>query len=113
MTATHNIFSDVPAEIRGEFFQDILRSDHVRIERIVSHGEKAKLNVHKSPEGFWYDQQENEWVLLVAGTAELSFADGRRVALLPGDHLLIPAHTRHRVEKTDPEQNTIWLAVHF
>jgi len=106
MEAVHNIFADIPEGMSEEFFQEILQNDHVRIERIVSHGEK-------SPDGFWYDQEENEWILLVAGEAELSFADGRRIALFPGDHLLIPGHTRHRIEKTDSTQNTIWLAVHF
>jgi cupin 2 domain-containing protein len=106
MTATHNIFANIPPEKTEEFFQDILKSGSFRLERIVSHGER-------SPEGFWYDQEENEWVLLLAGSAEISFADGRRVSLLPGDHLLLPKHVRHRVERTDMMQNTVWLALHF
>lgn len=106
MPAIFNIFADIPVQGSGEFFQDILRADSFRIERIVSHGEK-------SPDGFWFDQEENEWVMLLAGEAELSFEDGKRQTLTAGDYLLIPAHTRHRVEKTAPEQETIWLAVHF
>jgi cupin 2 domain-containing protein len=80
-------------------------ADGVRVERIVSRG-------HVSPAGFWYDQTQDEWVVLLAGAAELSFADGRRVRLAPGDHVHLPAHERHRVEWTDPAQETVWLAVH-
>ncbi|MBW6485317.1 MAG: cupin domain-containing protein [Syntrophobacterales bacterium] len=101
-----NLFDEIPSERTKEAFQDILRAENLRIERIISHGEA-------SPEGFWYNQQENEWVLLLAGTAELSFADGQKIALAPGDCLLIPGHVRHRVERTDPGQDTIWLAIHF
>jgi cupin 2 domain-containing protein len=106
MTAVSNIFADLPPEKTEEFFQDILKSGNFHLERIVSHGER-------SPDGFWYDQEENEWVLLLTGSAELSFADGRRISLLPGDHLLIPRHVRHRVERTDTTQNSVWLALHF
>jgi len=106
MIYVRNLFADLPAATKEEDFQEILRAKNFRIERIISHG-------GASPDGFWYDQTEDEWVLLLAGTAELSFADGRRIALFPGDCLLIPGHTRHRVEKTDQERDTIWLAVHF
>lgn len=106
MIDVHNLFADIPAKTREEVFQDILRTDSFRIERIISHG-------GVSPDGFWYDQKEDEWVLLLSGTAELSFADGRKILLAPGDCLLIPRHVRHRVEKTDQGQDTIWLAVHF
>ena len=33
--------------------------------------------------------------------------------LYPGDHLLLRAHVRHRVEWTDDSGPTIWLAVHY
>lgn len=82
-------------------------SPHVRIERIVSRGQA-------SPPGFWYDQDAAEWVIVLAGSAALLFegeTDPHRLA--PGDYLHIPAHRRHRVEWTDPDQATIWLAVHF
>lgn len=77
----------------------------LRVERIVSRG-------HASPEGYWYDQPEDEWILLIAGSAIIGY-DGpaREVALAPGDYLLIPAHERHRVVSTHPEQETIWLAI--
>ena len=85
---------------------EILRTETFRIERIVSRGQV-------SPPGFWYDQGTDEWVLLVKGSASISFSGGRTITLVPGDHLLIPRHVRHRVERTDPEGETVWLAVHF
>ena len=77
----------------------------VRIERIVSHG-------HASPEGFWYDQDRPEWVLLLAARPGCESKAANRSAS-PGDHLDIPAHARHRVEWTAPDGPTIWLAVHY
>jgi cupin 2 domain-containing protein len=106
MIDVRNLLASIPAGATEEVFQDILRTDCFRIERIISHG-------GASPDGFWYDQDEDEWVLLLAGAAELAFADGRKLPLAPGDCLLIPGHVRHRVEKTAPGTDTIWLAVHF
>jgi cupin 2 domain-containing protein len=78
----------------------------VRIERIVSTG-------HSSPEGFWYDQPDDEFVVLLAGSATLCFEqDGRRLELIPGDWVEISAHVRHRVECTEANGPTVWLAVH-
>jgi len=82
----------------------LARSPHARVERIVSRG-------HASPPDFWYDQEEAEWVLVVAGRARLRFQPERTLELGPGDHVLIPPHQRHRVEWTDPARDTIWLAV--
>lgn len=87
-----------------EHFQTLCTRRGVRIERIVSHR-------HASPEGFWYDQHHDEWVMLVQGEATLGFADEADVALMPGDWLLIPAGCRHRVVATG--ENTVWLAVHL
>ena len=106
MPSVNNLFADIPREIPDELVGEILRTNAFRIERIVSRG-------HASPPGFWYDQGTDEWVLLVKGSASLSFADGSEIALTPGDHLLIPRHVRHRVERTDPEGDSVWLAVHF
>ena len=79
----------------------------MRIERIVSRG-------HASPPDFWYDQDWHEFVLLMSGRARLELADGAPVVELePGDWLDIKAHVRHRVDWTDPEQDTVWLAVHY
>jgi cupin 2 domain-containing protein len=77
-----------------------------RIERIVSRG-------HASSEGFWYDQEEHEWVVVLSGRARLRFQDGGDVELGPGDYVDIAAHTRHRVEWTAPEVDTVWLAVFY
>jgi cupin 2 domain-containing protein len=101
-----NLFTDIPGEMPEELVGEILRTDAFRIERIVSRGQA-------SPPGFWYDQETNEWVLLIKGSALLRFFDGREIALTPGDHLLIPRHVRHRVERTDTDGETVWLAVHY
>ena len=78
----------------------------MRIERIVSRG-------HSSPDGFWYDQNQHEWVTVLRGRATLSIEAQPDIHLATGDHLLIPAHLRHRVAWTDPEAETVWLAVFF
>ena len=102
-----NIFSDIPPHLPEEFVEEILDRSALRIERILSRG-------HASPEGFWYDQEHNEWVILLSGSACLSFEGEEDVIVLkPGDHIDIPAHVRHRVEWTSPEQDTVWLAVHY
>lgn len=89
-----------------EVFEDIVRSPTVRIERIVSKG-------HTSPETGWYDQDENEWVMVVKGRATLEFEDGSRCEMSAGDYVNIPAHIRHKVAWTDPDDITIWLAVFY
>ena len=66
-----------------------------------------------SPPDFWYDQAENEWVLVLRGHAKLEFEDAREIELLPGDHVLIPAHEKHRVVWTCPDEPTVWLAVFY
>lgn len=100
-----NLFDRIPAELPEELFETLIRTEAVHIERIVSRG-------HATPEGEWYDQEHDEWVLLVQGAAQLVFHDGREVAMGPGDWLEIPARCRHRVAWTDPDQETVWLAVH-
>ncbi|WP_374497243.1 cupin domain-containing protein [Vogesella indigofera] len=108
MYTTTNLFADIPADLPQELFQTLFSgSAGFRVERIVSRG-------HASPEDFWYDQDEHEWVLLLAGTAELAYADPpRRQQLAPGDAVLIPAHCRHRVAWTTPAQDSVWLAIFF
>jgi cupin 2 domain-containing protein len=102
----NNIFSDLPKSIDKEVFEDILTRGNIRIERIISHG-------HCSPESGWYDQEENEWVIMLSGSGTLLFEDERVIELKAGDYVLIPAHQRHKVIRTDAEQPTIWLAVFF
>jgi len=102
-----NLLGAVPAELPEELTEILVAGQHVRIERIVSRG-------HASPADFWYDQEDKEWVLVLAGKARLLFeADRQLVELGAGDSLTIGAHIRHRVEWTDPEQDTIWLAVFY
>jgi cupin 2 domain-containing protein len=87
----------------AEAFELLLSRPGLSIERIVSHG-------HASPPDFWYDQDEDEWVMVVAGRAAIGFEDGREVELGPGDWLSLPAHCRHRVLRTATP--TVWLAVY-
>ncbi|MGE5390878.1 MAG: cupin domain-containing protein [Deltaproteobacteria bacterium] len=102
----YNIFA-LPREIdREEVLETILLSQGLRIERIVSAGQV-------SPEGFWYDQDKQEWVVLLQGEAGLEWADGRKQKLAAGDCLLLQAHEKHRVEYTSKQPPCIWLAVHF
>jgi cupin 2 domain-containing protein len=88
-----------------ELFTTLLEAGNVRVERIVSRG-------HASPEDFWYDQPQHEWVLVLQGAARLRFED-RTIDLKPGDFVNIPAHHKHRVEWTTLDEPTIWLAVHY
>jgi cupin 2 domain-containing protein len=105
--ASGNLFSGIPHAIADEVFDTILSSDRCKIERIISRGQK-------SPSNYWYDQEKDEWVMVVQGAAKLKFKNGGNIIeMLPGDYLHIPAHCEHRVEWTDPDVETIWLAVHY
>jgi len=102
-----NIFSDLPVELAGELIEPLLQSQHLRIERIVSLGQIT-------PEGQWYDQTEDEWVLLLQGQARLQLQQQPdEISLQTGDYLHIPARCKHRVSWTDPDQTTLWLALFF
>ncbi|WP_244787549.1 cupin domain-containing protein [Cupriavidus pauculus] len=103
-----NLLHDVPVHAEGEVFTDLLAwpaTGRVRIERIVSNGQA-------SPPGFWYDSADDEWVLVISGSAEVEIDDGTMHTLGAGDWLQLPARCRHRVARTDAAQPTIWLAVH-
>ncbi len=103
----HNLFQPLPGSLPEELVTVLAENQYVRIERIVSMG-------HASPEGFWYDQAEHEWIALVRGQAKLSFqGDVLPIDLKPGDCLLIEAHRKHRVESTTATEPTIWLAVFY
>ena len=89
-----------------ELVTALVRAPSVRIERIVSRG-------HASPPGFWYDQSQAEFVLVVSGCAAIEFDSGERLELSPGDYVDIPPRRRHRVACTAPDENTVWLAVFY
>jgi cupin 2 domain-containing protein len=101
-----NLFVDLPLRLPDELIQTLVTAPSIRIERIVSHG-------HCSPAGFWYDQDQHEWVAVLAGAAKLRFEENEVVDMKPGDFVNIPAHRKHRVEWTTPSQPTIWLTVHY
>jgi cupin 2 domain-containing protein len=104
---TTNLFTNLPSPSDEESLSEILVRPGLRIERIVSFGQV-------SPAGFWYDQPHGEWVVVLAGAARLRFEDEPTPrTLMPGDHVSIPPHRRHRVEWTDPARPTVWLAVHY
>ena len=100
--------SGLPVEpLAGEVTETLYARAGLRIERIVSTGQAT-------PEGQWYDQEDEEWVLVVAGAARLLIeGEARERALLPGDWLLLPAHCRHRVTWTESDPPTVWLAIHI
>ena len=101
-----NIFHPLPPDLSDEVFETLAASDTVKIERIVSNGQT-------SPESGWYDQDNDEWVILLQGAATILFEDGTEAALTKGDYLNIPAHQKHRVTMTSADPATIWLAVHY
>ena len=102
-----NLFRDLPEKLAEELFTELASGRSARIVRIVSTG-------YATPEGDWYDQDEDEWVVVLKGKARLKFADDRPdLEMAPGDHVLLPAHCRHRVDWTSDEEPTVWLAVHF
>ncbi|MFH5923004.1 cupin domain-containing protein [Roseomonas xinghualingensis] len=90
-----------------ECFHDLLTAPGgTRIERIVSRGSA-------SPPGFWYEQDWDEFVLILSGAAVLAFPDGTERRMEAGDYAILPAFYRHRVAWTDPDRETLWLAVHM
>ncbi len=101
-----NIYEGTPDTIDQEFLEVLMENKSFRIERIISQG-------HSSPDNYWYDQSSNEFVLLLSGSAEIKFENDKIKYLKPGDYLVIPARKKHRVEKTDPGQDTVWLTIHY
>ena len=102
-----NLFDGIPGELPQELFTDLLNRADFRIERIVSDG-------HSSPEGFWYNADGHEWVILLQGSAVIEFeGETDPVELRPGSYVNIPAHTKHRVARTALEEQTVWLAIHY
>jgi len=105
--AINNIFEKIPANLEDEYFENILKNKNFSLERIVTEGQTT-------PRGTWLCEDTDEWVLLMSGSAKIKFkSDGHVHALIPGDHLIIPAGTYHRVECTEPNAKTVWLALHY
>jgi cupin 2 domain-containing protein len=106
MTQLKSLLKNIPENLPDELFETLVKTDAIHIERIISKG-------HTTPKEGWYDQDQNEWVLVLKGAARLAFEDGREVSMGPGDSLEIPAHVKHKVVWTDPEEETVWVAVHY
>ena len=101
----NSIYAQIPSAVKDkEIFEELLKHDNIRIERICSSGQV-------SPEGFWYDQDENEWVIVLQGNAIIEFADKRRSELSKGDYIFLPSHNKHRVAYTSEKPECIWLAI--
>ena len=100
-----NLFSELPSNLPEELIDKLVDVPNIRIERIISTG-------HASPPGFWYDQAESEWVVVLRGEAVMTFESETRI-LKPGDFVLIPPHQKHRVNSTSQSEPTVWLAVFF
>lgn len=102
-----NLFAELPTDLTEELVQILAETQHVRLERIVSTGQA-------SPPGFWYDQAEHEWVVVLRGEAKLLYeGDEAPIHMRPGDCVTIPAHRRHRVAWTTPAEPTVWLALFY
>jgi cupin 2 domain-containing protein len=101
-----NLFGKLPGPTPDEVIETLWALPGLTVERIVSHGQAT-------PAGSWYDQDADEWVVLLTGAARLRI-EGRDelLEMRPGDYVLLPAHLRHRVEWTDPDRDSVWLAVH-
>jgi len=105
--STKNLFADLPLSLPDEQIEDLVRTDQFRLERIIS-------TAHATPEGQWFDQDTDEWVLLLRGEAGLRFeGELQDIIMSPGDYLLIPSRRRHRVQWTSATEPTLWLALHF
>ena len=101
-----NLYKKIPDNLDEEIFELLAQGENVKIERIISNG-------HISPDTGWYDQAQNEWVLVLKGNASISFENGQVVDLKEGDYLNILSHQKHKVIRTSTATETIWLAIHY
>ena len=101
-----NIYADIPSSLPNEMFNALISNENIRIKRILSHG-------HSSPEEGWYNQDENEWVMVLEGQGVIEFEDGRVVTLSKGDYINIAGREKHKVVGTVENVVTIWLAVFY
>jgi cupin 2 domain-containing protein len=105
---TKNVYSDLPDQLPEEVFETLVKSENIKIERIIS------PKNHKTPDGKWFNQDLKEFVILLQGSAVLLFKENTDLIYLkPGDYINIPLHKKHRVVSTDEEVETIWLAIHY
>ena len=101
-----NIFKEIPKQLQDELFEDIITTEKLKIQRIVSYG-------HTSPKSGWYKQDTNEWVILLKGEAILSFEKREDIRLKSGDYINILALEKHKVSWTKPDEESVWLAIHY
>lgn len=100
----HNIYQELPSHLPAECIQVLLSQSTVRIERIISQG-------HSTPAGEWYNQTENEWVIVLQGSGVIEYENGETITLNTGDYVYLPAHLKHRVASTIENEYTVWLAI--
>lgn len=105
-TNTGNLFESIPKDLSNEIFTELVSAENLKIDRIVSKG-------HTSPSSGWYDQAENEWVVVLKGEAIITFESTNEIRLTPGNYINIPARKKHKVTWTDPNMVTVWLAIHY
>ena len=105
-TELKNIFQSIPENLDEEIFDLLIQNKNIKVERIISKGQT-------SPKSGWYNQEQDEWVIVLKGEAIISFRDGEDISLKVGSHINIPAHTQHKVKWTNPDRETIWLAIHY
>ncbi len=103
-----NIYTNLPHNLSEELFETLISNKNIKIQRIVS------PKSFKSPKNKWFNQNRDEFVILLQGSAELVFKNnGEKVYLKPGDYINIPCNREHRVFSTDKQVQTIWLAIHY
>ncbi len=102
-----NIFPGIKNQSPEEIFEPIIKTNQFKIERIISSGQSTD-------KGNWYDQDVDEWVILLKGSVGLLFeSNNEKIIMKPGDYINIPAHQKHRVEWTVADEETIWLSVRY
>jgi len=101
-----NIFTNIPKKLNEELFEDILNKPNIKIQRIISDGNTEE-------EFQWYDQNNDEWVIILQGAAIIEFKDEDDIKLETGDYINIPAHKKHKISWLNKDIKTIWLAVHY
>ncbi|TAL69942.1 MAG: cupin domain-containing protein [Bacteroidetes bacterium] len=106
MVEKKNIFENILQYSDKEIFENIILNGNLKIERIISYPNSTQDNI-------WYDQPQDEWVILLQGSATLELEDEKLLNLNPGDYLFLPSHTKHKVRETNKEEPTIWLAIHY